>query len=127
MDPVAEERLEQIYTKSTVIQVAIRTESLSMVQLVLKKRTIVDDTKKTRELHSALGKGYLDILKLIINSGADINARSEKGETALHIATKRGDNNIVEYLLKHGAVVSVVAVLFPAVEMGTVCNREATY
>ncbi|KAK6534041.1 hypothetical protein TWF281_005380 [Arthrobotrys megalospora] len=109
MDPTAEDRLGQIYAKSTVVQVAIRTENLSMVQLILKKRTIVDDTRRTWELHSALGKGNLDILKLIINDGADINARSEKGETALHIATKRGDNHIVEFLLKHGAVVNVAA------------------
>ncbi|KAK6517030.1 hypothetical protein TWF506_006908 [Arthrobotrys conoides] len=109
MDPIAEDRLEQIYARSTVAQVAIRTENLSMVQLVLKKRVSVDDTKKTWELHSALGKGNLDILRLIINSGADINARSEKGEAALHIATKRGDNHIVEYLLEHGAIVNVVA------------------
>ncbi|KAK6356797.1 hypothetical protein TWF718_001138 [Orbilia javanica] len=109
MDAVAEERLEQIYAKSTVAQTAIRTENLSMVQLVLKKRTTVNDIKRTRELHSALGKGNLDILKLVINSGADINARSEKGETALHIATKRSDSHIVDYLLKHGAVVDVAA------------------
>ncbi|KAF3164646.1 hypothetical protein TWF751_009541 [Orbilia oligospora] len=109
MDPTAEERLEQIYAKSTVAQVAIRTGNLSMVQLILKKRTTIDGTKKTWELHSALGKGNLDILKLVLNSGADINARSEKGEATLHIATKRGDNHIVEYLLKHGAVVGVVA------------------
>ncbi|KAK6509749.1 hypothetical protein TWF481_004479 [Arthrobotrys musiformis] len=109
MDPIAEERLEQIYPRSTVAQIAIRTENLSMVKLVLKKRTRVEEIKRTWELHSALGKGNLDIIKLVINSGADINARSERGDSAIHIATKRGDSHIVEYLLKHGAGINVTA------------------
>ena len=43
------------------------------------------------------------VVKLLIEKGADINARDNSGRTALMIASKNGHTQIVELLKAHGA------------------------
>jgi ankyrin repeat protein len=45
----------------------------------------------------------LDLVKLLISSGADVNARRRDGLTALHSAAYRGHLRVIETLLAHGA------------------------
>jgi cytohesin len=55
-------------------------------------------------LHIAARKGYIDIAKLLIDAGADINARDERYEyTSLHFATTFGQKDLVELLINKGA------------------------
>jgi len=42
-------------------------------------------------------------LKLLMDAGADVNARNAQGQTALHVAAQRGYNNIVKLLAERGA------------------------
>jgi ankyrin repeat protein len=42
-------------------------------------------------------------LKLLMEAGADVNARNAQGQTALHVAAQRGYNNIVKLLAERGA------------------------
>ena len=78
------------------------------------------DTGET-PLHSALCKAgrpyFLYVLKLLVENGADVNARTipgketgafmrdvrTKGETPLHRAAAYGDEAMIQYLLDHGA------------------------
>jgi ankyrin repeat protein len=41
--------------------------------------------------------------------GADVNARDHNGYTALHHAASRGDDELVLFLVEHGADVMVVS------------------
>jgi serine/threonine-protein phosphatase 6 regulatory ankyrin repeat subunit B len=41
-------------------------------------------------------------ITLLVDSGCDINIQDKKGNTALHIATKVGSYEIIEYLFQHG-------------------------
>jgi len=53
----------------------------------------------------------LDAVKLIVEElGADVNAVSDLGETAMHAAAYRGANSVVQYLFDKGAKLDVVAV-----------------
>ena len=72
-------------------------------------------------LHSALCKAgrpyFLYVLKLLVENGADVNAKTipgketggfmrdvrTKGETPLHRAAAYGDEAMIQYLLDHGA------------------------
>ena len=48
-----------------------------------------------------------DISQILIDSGADINARNKHGLTALHVAISRGNFQLVDFLIKKGARLDV--------------------
>ncbi|CAH1955829.1 unnamed protein product [Acanthoscelides obtectus] len=54
-------------------------------------------------LHYAARNGHLDVCKLLIDSGANINAVTNGGVTALSRAASTGHKEIVEYLLGKNA------------------------
>jgi len=43
------------------------------------------------------------LLKYLIEHGANVNQKNEKGSTPLCLACYNGNENIVKYLVKHGA------------------------
>ena len=45
----------------------------------------------------------LDVVKALVDKGADVNAANETGMTALHYAVQRGSDRIVEFLAGKGA------------------------
>ena len=49
--------------------------------------------------------GSVDRVRALIETGADVNVRNHKGQTALHCAAKAGFAEIVKLLLAHGAEV----------------------
>jgi hypothetical protein len=68
-------------------------------------------------LMSAASMARLASVKLLVDSGADLNVRNKRGETALSIArqqqiqyrntapeTAQGFQPIIDYLLAHGSV-----------------------
>lgn len=57
-----------------------------------------------------------DILELLVNRGANINATSKSGNCALYAAVNNGNVNMARYLLDHGA--KVKRSLFIAVDNG---------
>ena len=62
-------------------------------------------TTSTTPLHRAADEGNVDQIQSLIASGADINAKNERGETPLHKAVLgRGDHkSLVRLLVAHGA------------------------
>jgi ankyrin repeat protein len=54
-------------------------------------------------LHSAAAGQRLGIARLLVEAGADVNARSAEGFTALHSAAQNGQEELVRLLLEHGA------------------------
>jgi ankyrin repeat protein len=59
-------------------------------------------------LHLAAMNGHLEIVKLLLEHGADVNAKTKEGYgyTALHSAASNGHLEIVKLLLEHGADVN---------------------
>jgi ankyrin repeat protein len=53
--------------------------------------------------------GWMPAVKYLVEElGADVNARDHDGNTALHHAASRGDNEMIQYLVSKGADLKVV-------------------
>jgi ankyrin repeat protein len=51
----------------------------------------------------ASSNGHKDIVDTLIAKGTDVNAKDNKGQTALMWASKNGKEDVVELLYQHGA------------------------
>ena len=54
-------------------------------------------------LHHAVSYGDSELVKILLDHGADINAKDNRGQTPLKSARRRKKEEIVKLLLKHGA------------------------
>jgi serine/threonine-protein phosphatase 6 regulatory ankyrin repeat subunit A len=73
-------------------------------------------------LHDAARRGLVDIVKLLVSHGVDINCKEDyEGRTPLHLAAGNNCLQVVEYLLSNGAEIDEVALRNPPKE--TRCLR----
>src|SRR5438045_2151479 len=84
---------------------AIRSDDLSALRgLIQAHGTNVKDAASQTPLMFAAAFGSRDAVRLLVDSGANINATSNAGLTALHLAWR--DETVVRLLLDHGANVN---------------------
>jgi len=57
---------------------------------------------KIQALHSAVTNSF-ETVKMLVDAGAPVNAKQDKGYAPLHEAVNRGDVEMTRYLLAHGA------------------------
>jgi microcompartment protein CcmK/EutM len=88
---------------------AAENGDLPKVKLLL-AQGVDPDTKDLRwgftALHSAAGTGNEELVILLLEEGAGVNASDVSGATPLHEAAKRGHLKVPTLLLAHGAYVS---------------------
>lgn len=58
---------------------------------------------RVQPLHAAAAGKHLEIARLILAHGADVNARQQNGFAPLHAAAQNGQAELVRLLLDHGA------------------------
>ena len=58
---------------------------------------------KNLQLHQCVVDGQFGVLRLLIDSGCDINVRNNKGQSLLYLAVKNKHKCIVKYLLENKA------------------------
>jgi ankyrin repeat protein len=71
--------------------------------------SVADSPEKETALHLAT-RAYIprpSFISLLLDRGADVNAKNGDGKTALHLAAMRGRETVFRILLKHGADSSV--------------------
>lgn len=55
----------------------------------------------------AAREGKYELVSLLVEKGADVNAKSSKGHNAMSFSSRYGHLRIVQYLLNHGAEVNI--------------------
>lgn len=92
---------------STALRIAATTGSLQLLNALLAAGGDVNDkgAHATTALMQAAYSDYAEVerVKFLLDHGADINARNEKGDTALRIAKRKGATKVVELLVSFGA------------------------
>ncbi|KAG5769174.1 hypothetical protein H9Q72_003517 [Fusarium xylarioides] len=68
---------------------------------------IMDSSINKSVLISAVTEGFVGVVKLFVDHGADINIRNGENETLLIVATRLGHKDLVDLLLDHGAHLSI--------------------
>lgn len=91
----------------TVLHVAsLQPENGIIVQKLIKAGASTetrDTVSRFTALHYAAKEGFVDLVKILIDEGADINATNKISQTALHFACFQNDENTARYLLSKGA------------------------
>ena len=54
-------------------------------------------------VHKSAANGHLEIVKLLLERGADIHAVNAEGETPYQVSLQSGEREIADLLRKHGA------------------------
>lgn len=79
----------------------------AIVEFLLKNGADVSlsarNAQKVTALHGAVARRDLQIVKMLLEAGADPNACQERGFAPLHDAAANGSEQLVDLLLKHGA------------------------
>ena len=61
--------------------------------------SVADNELGVQPLHSAAAGRHLEVCRLLLAAGADVNARQAGGFAPLHAAAQNGDPELVELLL----------------------------
>ena len=92
-----------------VLYDAIDEDSITYIKYALENGSSVNqifinvDDSYSYPIIRATVKGYLDIVKYLVENGADINLCGDDKYTALHYACLYNYYEIVQYLVEHGA------------------------
>ena len=81
----------------------------TLLELDTRLANIKDDDIKSTPLHYAAHRGYLNIVRLLLLAGADVNAveGNASNSTPLHWAATGGHLEVVKLLVKNGAKLNV--------------------
>ena len=71
--------------------------------------TAARNAQKVTALHGAVARRDVEIVKMLLERGADANAKQERGFVPLHDAAANGNLALVQLLVKYGARVDAKA------------------
>ena len=105
---------QEVPGKHEAIIIAAGRGHTNIVRLLLDKGAHVNGLNLSDPLHprfwanmssaapllAAADNGHAGIVKLLLKDGADVSIRTNKGDTALHLATIRNDGDIIKLLLE---------------------------
>ena len=92
------------YIGATILHIASINLEQGGMEFLLKLKLISvnvnDNENRTPLMYACLNGGRLNIIKMLIENGADIQAKDNIDTTLLHIASSESSQEVVEYFLK---------------------------
>ena len=67
--------------------------------------------------HLASCHGYVEIVRFLLDAGADVNKMDKHGMTPLHEALKSGHDEVAEVLKSHGGEINIKVLLFSSISI----------
>lgn len=88
----------------SALHTAAKGGKVDLVESLLKENEL-DIGARYSEQNTALhlGVSSTDMVRLLLRKGADIDARNNRGEVALHLAVEQGNEDLLDVLLAYGA------------------------
>lgn len=89
----------------TPLHVAVQFGHIQTVERLLKAKNLeidATDQQGMTALHIAISRGYEDVCRYLIDSGASINISTKQGRTCLHLAANAGSTDIVDLVIQSG-------------------------
>ncbi|KAJ0404425.1 hypothetical protein ATCC90586_003059 [Pythium insidiosum] len=93
----------KIGKKESELAKAVERGDVRRAQTLLDKGAVAVDARDWPMLYRAAWYGSIDVARLLLQRGADIESRNENGMTALNAAARCGHGDIVGLLIDHGA------------------------
>ncbi|KAG9152859.1 hypothetical protein Leryth_012477 [Lithospermum erythrorhizon] len=96
----------------SLLHVAVSSAKIKVVELLTAAEPSISGINSGDEegwvpLHSAASSGNAEIVKLLLDRGADVNIKNGGGRTALHYAASKGWLKVAEVLISAGANLNV--------------------
>lgn len=89
--------------KETPLMIAVFLKENSTARKLISKGAKLNRPKNWSPLHYAASSGNAEMVKFLIQKGADVNARTLRGMTPLYMAARDADATTVKELLAAGA------------------------
>ena len=98
---------------------------LEAIKRSSKEDVIYTDENKMTCLHFAVQINSADIIKALIEKGADVNAITDRGVTPLHLAiVKKQPEDIIKVLIENGADYHIKEANFSAMELAKLMDVD---
>mmetsp|Transcript_5199 Transcript_5199/g.9420 ORF Transcript_5199/g.9420 Transcript_5199/m.9420 type:complete len:390 (-) Transcript_5199:190-1359(-) len=89
------------------ISYAANNNHAGMVKILLDQNVMdVESLLCINALHEASSKGFIDVVKVLLEYGVPINGINQVKMTALHLAARNGHLALTKYLIEHGAKIN---------------------
>lgn len=128
LENVKDITLRRDFEGSTILQYALslKNVSIDVIEMLIKadKNLVnVADYNRFTPIHQAVWNLRIDLVCLLLKSGALVNTKTMVNETTLHFAAARGDFSVIQYLVLDGGADTRARNNYGSNPLGKLCAK----